>query len=239
MALAVLFACSNSFAQPRLVIHVTGGYSLPLPDLAGTYPDDATNNPVPMFMKNGYNFGADGKFYVDKKMRSFGITLSLAYMGFSTGDLTDSVTIGSSTFNSFTAGIGAEYKFLTKKKAQPFVGVEFTGNFLAGKFTPETGTETSLKSTQRFGLTFGAGVDININKNIGIVVGGKYALMNLIGKEEPSDYDSTDIGADEYPLIDKEYTVGTTTVNALNLSYLQFYAGVSFYLMQPKARMRK
>ncbi len=41
-------------------------------------------------MKSGYNVGADGKFYVDKKLRSFGITLSLAYLGFSSGDLTDS-----------------------------------------------------------------------------------------------------------------------------------------------------
>ena len=237
MVLAVLFACSNSFAQPRLVIHVTGGYSLPLPDLAGTFPDDNTKNPVPLFMKSGYNVGADGKFYVDKKMRSFGITLSLAYMGFSTGDLTDTsgTTYGSGNFNSFTAGLGVEYKFLTKKKAQPFVGAEFTANFLSGKFIPTTGTESTMKSTSRFGLTFGAGVDINLNKNIGIVAGGKYALLNLIGKSD----DTSGTTATEYPLLDKERTVGTTTINALNLSYIQFYAGVSFYLMQPKKMMKK
>jgi hypothetical protein len=237
MVLALLFACSNSFAQPRLVIHVTGGYSLPLPDLAGTYPDDITQNPPPMFMKNGYNVGADGKFYVDQKLRSFGITLSLGYLGFSTGDLADTAgtTIGSSVFNSFTVGVGAEYKFLTKKKAQPFVGAEFTANFLNGKFTPTVGSEITTKSTSRFGLSFGAGVDINLNKNIGIVVGGKYALLNLIGKSD----DTSGTTSTEVPLLDKERTVGTTTINALNLSYMQFYAGVSFYLMQPKARMKK
>lgn len=234
MVLAVLFMCSNSFAQPRLVVHVTGGYSLPLPDLAGTWPDDLTKNPQPLMMKSGYNIGADGKFYVDKKLRSIGITLSLAYMSFSTGDLADTTTGSSLTYNnklnSFTVGIGAEYKFLTKKKAQPFVGVEFTGNFLSGKFTPSTGTEYTLKSTSRFGLTFGAGVDININKNVGIVAGGKYALLNLIGKKDTSETAS----GTEIPLWDKAYG----SVNARNLSYLQFYAGVSFYLMQPK-RYRK
>jgi hypothetical protein len=236
MVLAVLFACSNSFAQPRLVIHVTGGYSLPMPDLKGTYPDDLTKNPIPLFFaKSGYNVGADGKFYVDKKLRSFGITLSLAYMSFGSGDLSDTTTGSSLTFNnklnSFTVGIGAEYKFLTKKKAQPFVGVEFTGNFLSGKFTPSTGTEYTLKSTSRFGLTFGAGVDININKNVGVVVGGKYALMNLIGKKDTSETATLP----EVALIDKAYG----SQNALNLSYIQFYAGVSFYLMQPKVKMKK
>lgn len=235
MVLALLFACSNSFAQPRLVIHVTGGYSLPLPDLAGTYPDDLTKDPIPLFMKNGYNFGADGKFYVDKKMRSIGITLSLAYMGFSTGDIGPDTATYSTTFNSLTAGLGVEYKFLTKKKAQPFVGVEFTSNFLNGKTTPSSGgTEVSMKSTSRFGLTFGAGVDININKKFGIIAGGKYALLNLIGKKDPTDEPYT-LGATEIPLWDKEYTQGNTTYSAKNLSYLQFYAGVSFYLMQPKS----
>jgi Outer membrane protein beta-barrel domain len=232
VVLAVLFVVnSNSFAQPRLVIHVTGGYSLPLPDLKGTFPDDNTKNPIPLMMKNGWNVGADGKFYVDKKLRSFGITLSLAYMGFSTGDLDTGTAMFSGKFNSFTAGLGVEYKFLTKKKAQPFVGAEFTGNFLSGKRTPTTGTETTLKATSRFGLSFGAGVDIAFSKNVGAVIGGKYALMNLIGKKDTSE---TATGT-EYPLWDKEYG----TVNALNLSYLQIYAGVSFYLMQPKAKMKK
>jgi hypothetical protein len=245
VVLAVIFAINgNSFAQPRLVIHVTGGYSLPLPDLKGTWPDDNTKNPVPYFFsKNGWNVGADGKFYVDKKLRSFGITLSLAYMSFTSGDLSDTAVGSTLTtkimFNSFTAGLGVEYKFLTKKKAQPFVGAEFTGNFLSGKFKPSTGTENTLKAASRFGLAFGAGVDININKNFGVVVGGKYALLNLIGKKDPTDEPYT-TGSTEFPLWDKEYTnAGGTTVKALNLSYLQFYAGVSFYLMQPKTKMKK
>jgi outer membrane protein W len=244
IVILALFAVSTSYAQPALTIHVTGGYSLPMPDLKGTWPDDLTamKNPMPLFMKSGFNVGADGKYYFDKKLRSFAVTLSLAYMGFTSGTLAattfiptagDTINIPESkgSINSFTAGLGVEYKFLTKKKAQPFVGVEFTGNFLSGKRTPTGGTELTMKSTSRFGLAFGAGVDININKNFGVVVGGKYALMNLIGKKDTSDVP----GTNEFALWDKAYG----TQNATNLSYIQFYAGVSFYLMQPKKIVKK
>ena len=245
IAILALFAVSTFYAQPALTVHVTGGYSLPMPDLKGTWPDDFTalKNPQPLYMKSGFNVGADAKYYVDKKLRSFGITLSLAYMGFTSGDLPaaaiDSLhTQGAfkTALNSFTAGLGVEYKFLTKKKASPFVGAEFTANFLSGKITPSSGNEFTLKSTSRFGLAFNLGVDIKLSKNIGIIVGGKYALMNLIGKDTVTS--STPLT--EYTLRDKSYTTaGGVSVNALNLSYLQFYGGISFYLMQPKVKVKK
>lgn len=241
--LAILFAVNASYAQPALIIHVTGGYSLPMPDLKGTWPDDftAAKNPQPLYMKSGFNVGADGKYYIDKKMRSFAITLSAAYMMFNSGDLADTGAASTFTFkrtlNSFTAGLGVEYRFLTKKKASPFIGAEFTGNFLSGKLTPSTGTEFTLKSTSRFGLAFNLGVDINLSKNVGVVIGGKYALMNLIGKKDNTD--TSGKTSTEFILADKEYTIGTTTYKALNLSYIQFYGGVSFYLMQPKKMVKK
>lgn len=239
--LAVIFAVnSNVLAQPRFVIHVTGGYSLPLPDFKGDIPTDSNS----YFMKQGFNFGADGKYYVDKK-RSIGITLALTYSLFSNSEDISSV-VGTTTYtvtvkpkvNVFTAGLGVEYAFLPKGKANPFIGAEFTGNFFSGKntITLPTGDSTiDLKSEARFGLGIGAGVDIKLSKNIGIVVGGKYQLANLIGKA----YDSVTAGQTEVPLNDKEHTIGTTTIDAKNISWIQFYAGISFYLMQPKKIVKK
>jgi outer membrane protein W len=231
-------------AQPRLVVHVTGGYTLPLPDFKGDIPTDKIPNLDSIyFMKQGLNFGADGKFYVDKR-RSIGITLSLAYSLFSNSE---DITVLSKTYtvkpkiNVFTAGLGVEYAFLPKPKykVNPFIGVEFTGNFFSGKFEYEP-ADTSvpardLKSEARFGLGVGAGIDIKLSKNIGIVVGGKYHLANLIGK----DYDSTGITKTEFPLNDKEHTSGARTIEAKNISWIQFYAGISFYLMQPKKIVKK
>jgi len=250
MVLALLFACSNSFAQPKLIVHVTGGYSVPLTGLAGTV-DDLFASPQPttvqtepkMYMKTGFNFGADVKYAFDKKGSIRGV-FGLGYnMFMNSYDIPTTVISTATTykpkFNYFTVSLGAEYAFLPKEKANPFIGVDFTGNFYNGKYTldpqPAGTSEATLKSGSRFGLAFGAGVDIALSKNIGIIVGGKYHLVNLIGKDD----DTTGITSNEPPLVDKEYTSGTTTISAMDLQALKLYVGVSFYLMQPKARMKK
>ncbi len=82
IVLVLLFAAaglkSQTFAVPKWNIHVHGGYTLPLPDLKGTYPKDVVEgkNPTPYFMKAGFNFGADAKYYVDKKS-TFGIKINI------------------------------------------------------------------------------------------------------------------------------------------------------------------
>jgi len=139
--------------------------------------------------------------------------------------------------NDFVASLGAEWAFMPKGKANPFIGVDFTGNFFSGesKFDPgDTGIyalTSTLKSESRFGVAIGGGVDIAFSKNIGAVIGVKYNLANLIGKK----YDSLTTSSTEVPLNDKEF--GTTA--AKNISFIDLYAGVSFYLGQPKKKMTK
>lgn len=228
--LAIVFAVSSSYAQSQVTVHVTGGYNLPLPDFKGTYPTDSNS----YFQKSGYNFGADGKYYLGKK-RNVGITLSAGYNAFTSGDI---ATTGSTTvvkFNVITIGVGIEYAFMPKGKANPFIGAEFSTNLFSGKLTstPTTGTATefTLKSASRFGAQLNGGVDIQLNKSIGVVLGVKYNLANLIGKA----YDSTNTSLTEYSLNDKEYTVGTTTIKARSISWIQLYGGVSFYFNRPKS----
>lgn len=216
---------NSTFSQPQVKVHVTGGYNLPLPDLKGDYPAD-TNS---MLQKSGFNAGADVKYYLGKK-RNVGITLSGAYNSFSSGDI--SYTGGSfvSKVNIIAIGLGVEYSFMPKGKTNPFLGAEFTGNFFGGKTTttPTGGTETesTLKSASRFGVQFGGGLDFTFNKSIGAVVGLKYNLANLIGKDSV-----VSTVTNEYTLIDKE----TTLFKSKNLSYLQIYAGVTFSFNHPKA----
>ncbi|MCI0448225.1 MAG: porin family protein [Chlorobi bacterium] len=229
---------SSTYSQPQFTIHLTGGYNLPLPDLKGDLLDSADLMNT-FGMKLGYGFGADGKYYLGKK-RNVGITLALGYQLFSNSEDT-SQYIGrdiKTKLNAFTVGLGIEYAFMPKGKTNPFIGAEFTGHFFSGntEFTSgSTNFSADLKSASRFGLGIGAGIDFALSKSVGIVVGGKYHLANLIGKEEP---DTTAISTTEYQLVDKEYTVGTTTIEAKNISYIQFYAGVSFFLNQPK-KMKK
>lgn len=241
---AFLSLNNNTFSQPQLIIHVKGAYDLPLPDLKGDILDSADQ--INTFgMKLGYGFGADAKYYLGKK-RNVGITLDLGYQIFQNSE----DTVGGPglifsgkevkyNLNAFNVGLGVEYNFMPKGKAKPFIGAEFTGHFFSGKVegNPLTGNqnELTMESASRFGAAIGAGVDIAFSKNIGMVIGGKYHLANLIGK----DYDSTATATNEYRLTDKEFTIGTTTIEAKNISYLQLYLGLSFYLNQPKKMVKK
>ncbi len=233
--LFLIIITNINYAQPKLTLHLTGGYSLPLPDLRGDIPPEAGDNNYQM--KNGFNFGAGGKFALDKKCY-LKITASLTYNMFNNSGDFELVENGveSQKLNILTAGIGFEYSFLPKKNVNPFIGAEFTGNFFSGKHTLEIGdtsiTENNLKPESRFGIQINGGIDISSSRNIGVVIGIKYSIANLFGK------DSASVSGYEYALWDKEYTYNGSTISAKNIQYLQFYAGISFYFMQPKMKLK-
>ena len=238
--LAVLFAVTNINAQPQMKVHVYGGYNVPLGNLAGN--SNWATNTAPdryAYMKSGFNAGADFKYFLGKK-RNIGLLLNAAYNSYNTGDLS---LLGGSyttkfTLNDVRIGIGAEYDFMPMKKANPFVGIDLTGNFLSGKETFSSGgTDNTLNSASRFGLAVGAGVDIMISKTFGFVIGAKFDFMNLIGKQ-----DSASIGtlaANTYGLNDKADTEMGTAVNAMNFMDFQIYGGVTFAFGQPKKMVKK
>ena len=244
--LVIIFAVSSLKAQtypvPKFSFHVHGGYTLPLPDLKGTFPDDITSgkNPTPYFVKSGFNFGADGKYFVDKKS-TFGIMLSLTYTMLSSGDIgttSPDTLIGTGTWkfkmNVFSIGVGAEYDFAPKRPANPFVNAQFTTNIFSGEteFTPTSGgtaISSDMSSAVRFGAMFAAGVDVKLSKKIGVIIGGRYAFLNLFGKDTTANTSTT------YGLNDKE----TTTMKAKKITYLQFFAGISFYLGQKTTKVVK
>ena len=247
--LAVLFAVTNINAQPQMKVHVYGGYNVPLSGLGGNsnYPPSFTSGTSFdrfLYMKSGFNAGADFKYFLGKK-RNIGLLLNAAYNGYNTGTFSNYTPAGpldggKVTLNDVRIGIGAEYDFLPLKKANPFVGIDLTGNFLSGKFTPATGTELTMNSASRFGLAVGAGVDIMFSKNVGVVIGAKFDFMNLIGQQDTSAGTGT---ATTYYLYDKSYTqtIGGTsyTYNAINMMDVQFYGGVTFAFGQPKKMVKK
>jgi opacity protein-like surface antigen len=247
MIFAVNSIQTQTYPVPKWNIHIHGGYTTTLPDLKGSFPGDLESgkNPTPYFVNNGFNFGADVKYYVDKKS-TFGVMLALTYTMLSSGDIGVSdldsnsiLGIGSGTWrtnmNIFTIGVGAEYDFAPKRPANPFVNVQFTTNIIGGKTTfDQSGGfvesyDRSMTSAIRFGATFGAGVDVKLSKSVGVVIGGRYAFANLFGK------DSTESTSTTYGLNDKE----TTTQKSKKMAYLQFFAGVSLYFGQPVRKIKK
>ncbi len=227
---------SQTFPVPKLSIHVYGGYTLGLPDLKGNFPADidGLKDPTPYFTNSGFNFGVDGKYFLDKKS-TFGLILSFMYTGLSSGNLTfnNDPVLGTGTYktdmNIFTIGIGAEYDFAPKRPANPFVNAQFTTNMFSGTTDLTSDVEGGsfsgdLKSAVRFGAQFGAGVDVKLSKKIGVIIGGRYCFQNLFNK------DSTTASSGSYGLND----IATSTQKARKIAYLQFFAGISFYFLQPK-----
>ena len=226
-----------SFAQNKLSFALYGGYSVPTADLKGEM--DFADFNAHMFqnnysMKSGFNFGGAAKYALDR-MGNLQATLSLDYNGFSrTADTTavEGAETADLKMNIFSANLGVQYNFMPNQKVNPYVGLDFSNNFISGssKVTTNsttTSTDKTLKSAWRGGLQFGAGIDFAVSPNVGILVGAKYNLANLIGKDTTS---ST--GTTEYALNDKEYTPapGASLVSAKSISYIQIYAGVSIYM---------
>ncbi len=233
-----LVSLSSIYSQPKFTIDVTGGYSLPLPQLKGTIDSANSESGESYFMKTGFNLGLTGKYAVDKK-RKIRITFGGAYNKFTGAETYNHTNIIDfhTNMSIISASLGAEYSFTPKEKTAPFIGIEFNGNFLSGK-TEETvtasttsdhdtfgTTTTNLKSASRFGFSVGGGVDVAFNKSIGALFGFKYNFANIIGKE----YSATS-AAGQYNLNDKE----NGTLKAKNIMYFQIYLGVSFYLGQMK-----
>lgn len=239
LAAFLSFNTNDTFSQPQLKVHVTGGYNLPLPDLKGEQTFTTIEKDT-YGMKTGFNAGADVKYYLGKK-RNVGITLGLNYNMFSNN--VDSSVAGTTynqknKINIFQAALGVEYNFMPKGKTQPFLGVAFTGNFFSGSSKteplPTGGADITLKSASRFGVKVGGGLDFKLSKSVGAVVGFDYNIANLIGKDS-----ATSTVTNEVTLQDKEYTSGTTTMKSRSISYINIYAGVSFFFNEPKKRVRK
>jgi len=235
-----LLSVSTGYSQPKFVIGFTGGYNLPLPPLKGTIDSVNSETGESYWVKTGFNLGVTGKYAFDKKGR-FRVTLGGGYNKFS-GEETYSHTNDidyHTNMSILNASLGAEYSFTPREKTAPFIGLEFTGNFISGK-TEETvtasstndhntigTTTTTLISATRFGFAIGGGVDVAFNKSIGALFGFKYNFANAVNKQ----YNSTP-GAGEYYLNDKE----NGSVKAKNIMFFQIYLGVSFYLDQQKKK---
>ncbi|HEY3251943.1 MAG TPA: hypothetical protein VGK25_12600 [Ignavibacteria bacterium] len=237
--LIILFIASGglSYCQPQITIHLKGGYNIPLAELKGNINDsaDRTNTYV---MANGYYFGGDLKYYVLKELNLLA-TFNIGYNIF-TNTRKNVYGFGKDerySLNAFALGAGLEYSFLPKGKVNPFIGFDLTGHLFNGKkeivTIAGTVSKLELRGASRFGIAAGLGIEIALGKCIGITAGSKYQIANLIGKDSISNY-----AVGKFSLVDAEYTVYLDKYPAKNISYLQFYTGVSFYF-NPRKKEKK
>ncbi|HRJ85220.1 MAG TPA: opacity family porin [Ignavibacteria bacterium] len=236
LVITFVFLGEKALSQPTGTVQFYGGYSIPMGDLKGEFGntfDTWTGNGNPdtntYFMKSGINYGIYVKFPVKRKS-PVQITGGIGFDVFSNSKIYDDNTGAadiSLTQSHLAIVLGAEYNFATKKsKLNPFIGAEAMLNVIGGKLTIIYPTETkdfSMNSTMRIGLQLAAGLDIVVHNNIGIVLGGKYAFANLVGKSYEPDFGT------QYNLGDAEHENNGATYPAKNIQYLHLYGGLSFY----------
>jgi len=237
-ALIITFAFmgEKAVSQPTATVQFIGGYSMPLGDYKGTFGETRfqfTGNGNPdsstYFMKSGINYGIFVKVPISKRS-PFSIKGGVAFNVFSQSkeytEGTGSVTVDLKQ-SLFGITLGTDYDFGgTRSKIRPFIGAEISGTFFAGSYTEDyiDSTESfSLNAAFRLGVNAAAGVDITLHNNLGVIVGAKYSIANLVGKKYEADTRT------RYNLNDDSYTYNNTTYPSRSITFLQFYGGISFY----------
>ncbi|HMQ79269.1 MAG TPA: OmpW family outer membrane protein [Ignavibacteria bacterium] len=252
----LLLSASAIYTQPKLTLHLTGGYGVPLgdfkTDLPPTSPVTEDNRAdadyFPYFTKQLLNFGVDGKLAFGKQGNAR-VTMGLTYNMFSNNadaifrinpnnDL--AVTTFKPKVNVLSISLGGEWAFAPKKKVNPFLGAGVAANFFSGEF--EFGREVRIKGAQRtgpmdmksetrIGIIFDGGIDFHLSPQVGAIIGVKYHMINPLGKGAD---DPSEVGANEIDLGDQEHTEDGKTFPNRTISSINGYVGVSFYFGAPK-----
>lgn len=227
--LITLFLLSSScvvISQPLVVIHLTGGYSLPSSDLRGNVLDSLTSN---YQTKNGFNIGGDAALSLGR-LRTVRLLFSVSYHGFSNeSDNPINSTVGYEkvSFNDMQMGLGIELALAPKSIIDPFISAEVISSFLGGSRTfdhPDGGHHNAeMNGATRYGLAIGGGLDFMLFKAAGIggVIGAKYHFANLLGKSAGNNI-----------FINTNYDLDDQT-NGKNISFMSLYAGLTFYIGEP------
>lgn len=234
--------------QTKLHFIVSGGLSLPLGDFKLEVPTvDTVRADWPYQTKIGYHFGAAGILPLDKR-ENINLSFGISYTSLSNniGVITPATSNGGNNFdnesqggvsvtfmpriNLYTINCGILYVFSPKNKFHPMFSLEGAINFFSGHFDfDQTSTSiysrADLKSSIRFGLLFGGGLEYRIDKNFGIFGGMKYSIANLVGKTAENSSLTSSIA-----LGDKGHSENGMTRSTKNISYFQISLGVVLYL---------
>lgn len=227
----VFITGSAAFSQPVAIVQFFGGYTAPVGDFKGNFGDTTllplgsadTNS---YLMTSGINYGISIKKPVTKTGQLL-LTGMLIFNAFSqTKDFkNDNVKL---KISIFSLTLGAEWMFSTKRsKFNPFLGADINFNLFNGSLvstSTTTVTTFKLNSAFRMGAGAGGGIDFAFHQNVGIVVGAKYIFANILGKSS-----SAQSNTQTYYLNDAAYTDNGSVYKSRNITFLQFYAGVSFY----------
>jgi len=210
--------------------------------------------------KTGFNVFGSAKINFDKYNISRGL-ITVSYNSFNTfegdevgtvpfltqqGALLQNVTY-SYSFTNVTIGFGLEVAPLSfTNVVSPFFNTTFNINFLSASLVRTESVYDSIKvgfgPEVRLGLGFNAGIEARVSKQIGVVLGVKYDMANLLLKQDGRGFSERAIfGKEGIPLNDEggEYWSnlpyfggdypGLFTANQKKINFGTIYVALNFY----------
>jgi len=163
----------------------------------------------------GVQFTILGKARIGFARAPFRLTLDPSYT-FVSGSETIQGQTAKTSSSLFSFGFGGEFVIPTGSMVKPYLGLDFALNIF-GKETVEYGGQKlyeSKSSETRFGIIPTGGVEIAFSRHVGVDIGLKFGLTNLIGKQDNSDDTlAPDTGG-------KEQTITILGINAAVVFYL-------------------
>ncbi|HEY3251941.1 MAG TPA: hypothetical protein VGK25_12590, partial [Ignavibacteria bacterium] len=156
---ALLVLSNYSFSQKKFTVNIYGGYTLPLGDLHGNFPDTLGSAGIDfrktktLLTSYGINIGVQGKYVIDSS-GSARVTAGANYNTFSGSHDYSGVTTYKNKVNIITLSAGIEYVINPVKKYVPFLGLELAANFFGGDIEGSGDTTVTLtrKSETRYGV---------------------------------------------------------------------------------------
>ncbi len=210
--------------------------------------------------KTGINIFGSAKINFDNYNITRGV-ITLSYNNFNTFETGESGTVPfmtqsgallqsveySYSFSNFTIGLGLEVAPLSfTNVVSPFFNTTFNFNFLSASLVRTESVYDSIKAefgpSFRMGISFNAGIEARVSKQIGVVVGIKYEMANLLLKDDARGFNERAIfGKEGIPINDKggpywsnlpyfagEYP-GEFTGKSKRINFGTIYLAINFY----------
>ncbi len=178
-----------SYTRPAWTIGVGGVWNLATNDAYGRANYSSQDQVLRdnYGMRWGWGAYINGKYSPGKK-RVDRIYLGFDYKGMTNSDFESDAN--KTSYDIITVGAGYEYVFYGTYGFRSYYGGGLTGNIISGTYTPgvasQTNFEKKYESSLRFGLELRTGLEFvlkNDKRNLGIVIGARYNLMNLFNDD--------------------------------------------------------
>lgn len=213
--------------------------------------------------KTGVNFNGSAKINFDK----YSIVRGVGFVSFNSFNTFQSQASGNTllrflnntyqpisvkynySVTTFSLGIGLEVAPTSfTNLISPFFGANVSANFISTNLERTFGgfadTNRVSASGTRFGVDFNAGIEFKINPQWGIVLGGRYDMANLLGKNTNQSlndavrFGSTNAGINDgkggyysniYYAVDEGLNPVPFQAKEKKINWMTFYVGVNFY----------